>query len=61
MLLELYTPEVDAKVPWGNQFWMGAVTEVHMTRLIVTFTLIPRNIILIITMVTGGGLITMCP
>merc|ERR1712168_852586 len=29
MLLELYTPEVDAKVPWGNQFWMGAVTEEH--------------------------------
>ena len=31
MLLELYTPDVDAKVPWGNQFWMGAVTEVSMT------------------------------
>merc|ERR1712142_618900 len=29
MLLELYTPDVDAKVPWGNQFWMGAVTEEH--------------------------------
>merc|ERR1712033_39542 len=29
MLLELYTPDVDAKVPWGNQFWMGAVTEDH--------------------------------
>jgi len=27
MLLELYTP--DAKAPWGNQFWLGAVTEDH--------------------------------
>ena len=26
MLLDLYTP--NAKVPWGNQFWLGAVTEV---------------------------------
>ena len=34
MLLELYTP--DAKAPWGNQFWLGAVTEVEITAKIIT-------------------------
>merc|ERR1711892_916928 len=28
-LLEKYTEKADAKVPWGNQFWMGAVTMDH--------------------------------
>merc|ERR1712059_43673 len=30
-LLELYTPDRNPKAgrPWGNQFWIGAVTEDH--------------------------------
>merc|ERR1712172_256417 len=43
MLLDLYTPDKQEKagVPWGNLFWMGAVTETATTTTL---------------METGGGL-----